>query len=77
MTFAVQYVNSRTSHLRCSIKKAVLKNVAIFTGKHLCLSLKDTEAQVFSLHKKSSFPLRISSVNVTKSAVSCGFGHIY
>ena len=30
-----------------------------------------------SLHKKWSFPLRISSVNVTKSAVSCGFGHIH
>ena len=28
------------------------------------------------LHKKWSFPLKISSVNVTKSAVSCGFGHI-
>ena len=27
-----------------------------------------------SLHKKWSFPLRISSVNVTKSSVSCGFG---
>ena len=27
--------------------------------------------------KKRSFPLRISSVNVTKSAVSCGFSHIY
>ena len=26
---------------------------------------------------KWSFPLRISSVNVTKFAVSCGFGHIY
>ena len=30
-----------------------------------------------ALHKKRSFPLRISSVNVTKSAVSCRFGHIY
>ena len=30
-----------------------------------------------SLHKKWSFPLRISSGNVTKSAVSSGFGHIY
>ena len=29
------------------------------------------------LHKKWSFSLRISSVNVTKSAVFCGFGHIY
>ena len=30
-----------------------------------------------SLHKKWSFPLTISSVNVTKSAVSRGFGNIY
>ena len=29
------------------------------------------------LHKKCSIPLRISSVNVTKSAVSCRFGQIY
>ena len=29
------------------------------------------------LHKNWRFSLRISSVNVTKSAVSCGFGHIY
>ena len=27
--------------------------------------------------QKKRFPLRISSVNVTKSAVKCGFGHIY
>ena len=31
----------------------------------------------FSLHKKWSFQLRISSVNITKSAGNCGFGHIY
>ena len=30
-----------------------------------------------ALHKKWSFPLRISSVNVTKSEISYGFGHIY
>ena len=30
-----------------------------------------------TLHKKWSFPLRISSVNVTKSLISSGFGHIY
>ena len=29
------------------------------------------------LHKKWSFRLRISSVNVTKSAGNCRFGHIY
>ena len=31
----------------------------------------------FPLHKKWSFPLKISSVNVTKSVENCGFGHIY
>ena len=30
-----------------------------------------------SLHKKWSFPLRTSSVNVTKSPGNSGFGHIY
>ena len=30
-----------------------------------------------TLHKKSSFPLRISSVDVTRSARNCRFGHIY
>ena len=30
-----------------------------------------------TLHKKWSFPLKISSVNVTKSAVSCKCGHNY
>ena len=30
-----------------------------------------------TLHKKWSFPLSISAVNVTKSGVSFGFGHIY
>ena len=32
---------------------------------------------VSTVHKKWSCSLRISSVNVTNSAVSCGFGHIY
>ena len=30
-----------------------------------------------ALHKKWSFPLSTSSVNVTKSAGDCRFGHIY
>ena len=30
-----------------------------------------------SWHKKWSFPFKISSVSVTKSAENCGFGHIY
>ena len=40
-----------------------LSNIKIFT--------KLLESKLDSLHKKWSFPLRISSVNVTKSAVSC------
>ena len=28
----------RSSHRRCSVKKAVLKNFTIFTGKHQCWS---------------------------------------
>ena len=28
-------------------------------------------------YKKVSFPFRIYSVNVTKPAANCGFGHIY
>ena len=40
-------------------------------------AVESTKSNWFALHKKRSFPLRISSVNVTKSAVSCGFGHIY
>ena len=42
------------------------------------VSQKSSDAKIFiSLHKKWSFPLRISSVNVTKSAVFLGFCHIY
>ena len=37
----------------------------------------ECENLVWHCTKKWSFPLRISSVNVTKSTVSCGFGHIY
>ena len=31
----------------------------------------------WKLDKKLSFPLKISLVTVTKSAVSCWFGHVY
>ena len=30
-----------------------------------------------ALYKKRSFSLRISSINVTISVDSCGFGHVY
>ena len=40
-----------------------------------CAFNKKTIAKVTA--QKMKFPLKISSVNVIKSAVSCGFGHIY
>ena len=46
----------RNSH-RCSVEKAVLKNSAIFAGKHLCCSLFLTNLQAF-------FP--VLSLNVEK-----------
>ena len=54
---AGSFVNSKRSHWMCSIKKAVLKNFTIFTGKHLCqenrplglqLHQKETSTEVFS-----------------------------
>ena len=33
------YQSDKSSHRRCSIKKAVVKNFTMFTGKHLCWSL--------------------------------------
>ena len=42
------------------------------------MHFRKTYRKCFPLHKKWSFPLiRISPVNVTKSAGNCGFGHIY
>ena len=29
-------ITVRSSHQRCSMKKGVLRNIAKFTGKHLC-----------------------------------------
>ena len=37
---------------------------------------KDKRESTMNTAKKWSFPLKISPVNVTKSAVSCGLGHI-
>ena len=34
--FKLSLTLDRSSHQRCSTNKAVLKNSAIFTGKHLC-----------------------------------------
>ena len=64
-----------------TILKFVLKGI-IYTvfnrvAKWFFLKISNVTFELLTLHKKWSFPLRISSVNVTKSTDSCGFGHIY
>ena len=39
MSLQPEDIKCRSSQRKCSIKKAVLKYFAIFTGKHLCWSL--------------------------------------
>ena len=57
-------LNSRSSHQRCSIEKAVLKNFAIFTGKHLCQSLLLIDFKTCNFLKKGlrhrCFPVNIA-----------------
>ena len=54
----------RSSHCRLSIKKAVPKTFAIFTGKHLCWSLF-FGLQACSFIKKDN-PTQTFSVNIAK-----------
>ena len=52
---------------------------SLITDRKLCVPvviLSTQDNTKLPLYKKWSFPLRISSVNVTKSTVSCWFGPI-
>ena len=62
------FQNERSSHWRCSIKKVVLKNFAIFTGKQQCWSLflnKNASLQYWSFIRMRlqcrCFPMNIAS----------------
>ena len=57
----------------------VLLSVILSESSYLTilLSLFKQASTLYTLHKKWSFPLRITSVNVTKSVGNCVFGHIY
>ena len=57
---------TKRSHHRCSTE---------FSSRLCWRLLKSRKSLTVTAQK--SFPLRISSVNVTKSAGNCGFGHIY
>ena len=65
--FVVHLGDFRSSHQMCSIKKAVLKNFAIFTGKDLCWNLSFIRLQAFrpaTLLKRDSN--RCFTVNIAK-----------
>ena len=57
--------------------KEIIRGHTVKQGKVFKKNLARLNQISMPLHKKSSFPLRISSINVAKSAVSSGFGHIY
>ena len=57
----------------CSMKKAFLKKKSKNLQENTCAGV----SALRNTAQKGGFPLRITLVNVIKSAVSCGFGHIY
>ena len=69
MRYALPYLDTLQKYILC-----LNEMLTIITFPHFSCQL---DIRVFALHKKWSFPLRISSVNVTKSPGSVTiFGHI-
>ena len=62
--------------LMISLRNVFMRNVFTITPRNYDGDFLQAVSN-FALHKKWSFPLKISSVNVTKYADSCRFGHIY
>ena len=65
-----------------TIQKKNAKRFATVTQRHKTVEIMSTMThnnakQIQTLDKNWSFALKISSVNVRKSATSCGFGHTY
>ena len=67
------------AHCRCNSTKLSGILLIIMSNKRYSqiLSFIDKRIKDAWLHKRWSFPLRISSVNVTNSTENCGFAHIY
>ena len=74
--FSSKHIFIKTWLDKSSIVPKHLKIVAIFVAKGL-VSQKLTNIQTTAQKMKFFTTVRISTVNVTKSAVSYGFGHIY
>ena len=64
---------SRNSHWRCSIKKAVLKNLAISIGKHLCWNLFNevVPTQLFSCEYHEIFKNTYFKKHLRTAASAC------
>ena len=61
---------------KCMVQETVRS--VLWSYPYCCNTLACLSIQITGrITAQWSFPLRISSVNVAKSAVSCGFGHIY
>ena len=68
LTSQVLYLGKELGHFLTTwihLYKTLMKITFLF-------QLADTDTA-----QKMKFPIKDSSVNVAKSAVSCGFGHIY
>ena len=51
----------------------IFSKIKIYENLSRGINIKPFSSLLSFPHKKCSFPLRISSVNVTKSVVSCGY----
>ena len=69
------------NHDKCYLLLSTSENVTMNVQdlkKHFRIAIvKNLSFKTLALHKNWSFQLRISSVNVSKYAGNCGFGHIY
>ena len=65
------YVTFQKSYYAKYPRKAVFFTLDMKRFEKTCVDI------LLTLHKKLSFPIRISSVNVTKSAAFRRFGQIY
>ena len=82
LIFFIWHLLSSSCESFHKIFKNILSFIITFTLDHIkslleCSSVSELTNAQSALHKKWSFPLRISSVIVTKSEVFCGFGQIY
>ena len=75
---ALTFYSSVVKRVKLKVRKlwGLISTFEEVAGKKM-VGLANKKQIELLLHKKWSFLLKISSVNVTKPAGNCGFGHIY